>query len=136
MEYLGSLVPFLSLWGLDKAFFSTPVPFIFARQGWNHYTFYLDTPYIPFNPSFCLVSFPVVSGCGSKWASPFGDFFSLPLSARSSARRMTHDYDEQGAHLEVGVKRWELIAWMGLCRQVLWSIVFGRCCYDLLESGL
>lgn len=50
--------------GLDKAFFSTNVPFIFARQGRNHYTFYLDTPYLPFlHPSFCLISFPVLD-CG------------------------------------------------------------------------
>lgn len=45
-------------------------------------------------------------------------------------------HDEQGALLGADVKRLDFIAWMGLCRLLLWSICFGRCCYDSLEFGL
>lgn len=33
--------------------------YLFARQGRNHYTFYLDTPYLPFTLLSTSVSFPV-----------------------------------------------------------------------------
>lgn len=51
-------------WGLDKAFFSTHVPFILCSTRAGTTTpFYLDTPYLPFLHPFCLIPFPVLD-CG------------------------------------------------------------------------
>lgn len=124
MESPGSLVPFY-LFGVSTRLCSLPRFHLslLDRAG-------TTTPFIWIPPTFPSTLLSASSPPQPSLAAEvngrlhLGTFFSFSSSARSSARRMTHDYDEQGAHLEVDVKRWELIAWMGLCGQVLWSIVF------------
>lgn len=68
----------LFVWVSTRALFSTPCSiYLFARQGRNHYIFYLDTPYIPFTLLSTSISCPVLD-CGGRFGgSPFGDLFSL-----------------------------------------------------------
>lgn len=97
MGYLGSLCGSLSL-GLDKGFLLyTVFQLSFARQGRNHYTFYLDTPYLPFTHLSTSTSFPVSDDCGGRWALPHLGI-SLSSSTSSSARWMTHGFTTSKAH--------------------------------------
>lgn len=87
----------LFVWVSTRALFSTPCSiYLFARQGRNHYTFYLDTPYIPFTLLSTSISCPVFD-CGGRLVVLHLEICFLSSILSSARWDDAWVYDEQGA---------------------------------------